>query len=284
VINNVVLLALFAAVLNTGNDILYRKASTDKPSSNPLYFYILSSAASLVASLGFIIGTDKAGWHYFINRDLFYGSALGVLSFITYILYLSSFTGDNTSVSVTIFRMNMIPSALLAVFFLGETISLRRGIAIFLCLASLLLLGSLRFGKLKDNRHLFLSLGAFLSGGVLNIVNKLAVINGGNTFRLLFIRFTVVVVLTGIMIIVRKSGVFDRKIIIYSILSGLFLMFSIYFTLEALKIGDVTLVLPVVQLSFALIAVISWIFFKEKMHIRKIFGVIIAIAAVLLIN
>lgn len=283
--NIAVTLALTAAAFNAGNDLLYRKASLISRNTGPLPFYFVSSAASSAIALGFdIFNSGGPGKLHFETVDLFYGGILGVLSFVTYILYLMSFSGDNTSVSVTIYRMNLIPGIILAVIFIGEVISLKRGLAIIFCVLSVLLLGSFRFGRLKDNRHLLLSIGALLSGGVLNFINKSAVIHGGNALNLLFVRFLVVSVLTGIFIIHKKSFKFDKKALKYAILSGLLLMIAIYLILEAFKTGDVALVLPITQLSFTLIVIASWIFFKEDMNVKKLSGIILAIGSVLLMN
>ena len=61
-------------------------------------------------------------------------------------------------------------------------------------------------------------------------------------------------------------------------------LISVFLILEALKVGDVALVLPITQLSFTLIIVVSWLFFKEKMSIKKIIGILLAIGSVFLMN
>ena len=220
----------------------------------------------------------------FSTPDIAYGIVLGALSFLTYILYLTSFSGDNTSVSVTIYRMNMIPGILLAVIFLGEAVDPRRGSAIISCILSVLLLGSWKFGRLKDDRHLLLSIGACISGGVLNVVNKAAIVQGGNSFNLLFIRFTLVFVLTGLFIIFRKAWTIDRKTVKYALFSGILLMLAIYFILEAFRSGDVALVLPVTQLSFTLVVFASRAIFKEVISVRKVIGKLQAVSSDLLMK
>jgi uncharacterized membrane protein len=280
-----VLLALAGAAFNTGNDLLYRKVSLISRNTGPLPFYLMSSAASAVTAFCLImLKSSRVRNMHFGTPDIVYGVILGVLSFVAYILYLMSFNGKNTSISVTIYRMNLIPGILLAVIFMGELISLRRGTAILSCILSVILLGSWGIGRFQDKRYLLLSICACMSGGVLNVVNKAAVTNGGNSFNLLFIRFTIVALLTGVFVLVRKTWTFDVKIIKYAILSGLALMFAIYFVLEALKTGDVGLVLPVTQLSFTLVAIASWLLFKEEVNAKKLFGVVLAIGSVLLMN
>ncbi|OGO80991.1 MAG: hypothetical protein A2Y21_00570 [Clostridiales bacterium GWC2_40_7] len=119
--NIAVVLALTGAAFNVGNDLLYRKVSIFNRGTGPLPFYLMSSAASSVFALGFIMFNSRGIRElHFGTPDLVYGGVLGVLSFVTYMLYLTSFSGDNTSMSVTIYRMNLIPGILLAMLFLGE--------------------------------------------------------------------------------------------------------------------------------------------------------------------
>jgi len=283
--NIAAILALVSTVFNTGNDLIYRKASIINREAGSLTFYLVSAATSSIAALVLNIITSKglAGMNYGAPT-LFYGLILGGLSFITFMLYLKSFSGENTSVSVTIFRMNMIPSILIAVAFMGETISLRRGIAIILCIISVLMLNSWKLGKLPDMRYLLPSLGAFLSGGVLNVVNKMAVGSGCNSFSLISVRFLFVTVLAGLCILLKKSFHFEKKAVKYAAASGVTLIMAIYFVLEALKTGDIALVLPITQLSFIMVVVISWLFLKEKMTKTKIIGIFLAVGSVFLIN
>jgi uncharacterized membrane protein len=282
--NTAVVMALTGVVFNAGYDLINRKASIINRKSGTWTFYLMASVSSCLVALLLNVLTKGMNGFSIGRQDLLYGIVIGIISSITFILYLKSFSGDNTSTSVTIFRMNMIPSIILAVFFLGETISLRRGIAIIVCIISVLMLNSWKFGKLPDMRYLLPSLGAFLFGGILNFVNKMAVTAGCNSFSLLFIRFLVVSVIAGTFILVRKSFYFDKKVVKYAVGSGMMIIGAIYFILEGLKRGDIALVLPITQLSFILVVIISWLFFKEKMNTVKIIGIFLAIGSIFLIN
>ncbi|MHB1483381.1 MAG: DMT family transporter [Saccharofermentanales bacterium] len=280
-----IILALTGAGFNSGNDLLYRKMAVINRDNSHLPFYFLSSAAAAIIAFFFVIlESHGISGIVFQAADIIFGLTIGVLSFFTYILYLTSFSGANTSVSVSIYRMNLVPGILIAVFFMGEIVSFKRSIAIICCLASVYLLGSWKSGKAADKRYLYLSIAACLSGGVLNAVNKIAVTHGADSFNLLFVRFLMVTLLAGIVIINRKSYNFENKTIKYAVFSGLFLMSAIYFILESFKTGDIALVLPVAQLSFTIIVIISWIFLKEKMSVRKISGIILAVLSITLIN
>lgn len=277
-----VVLALSAALLNTMNDLVYRASSMFAVKKKVYSFYFFSSLFAAIFSLIIIFTKERV--IRFSSIDFQYGVILGVLSFITYFLFLMSFSSSNTSISATIYRLNMIPGIILAVIFLGEDISLRRGIAIVVCLISIILFVGHNDAGTNYNKYFLFSLGACAVGGILNFMNKVAVQHGGSPLSLLFWRFSTVAILAVILLIIEKGVCFDKDIIKYSSISGFLLLMAIFFVLEALKKGDLSLVLPITQLSFALIAIISWVVLKEKTSLKKIFGVILAVSTILLIN
>jgi drug/metabolite transporter (DMT)-like permease len=284
-----VLFALAGAGFSATNDLIYRKASEVSRETNPLHFTLVasvtSSLAALVLSLVLSLTSSK-GFSVlsFGVVDLVYGAIAGVISFIGYLLYLLSFTGDNTSVSVTVFRMSMIPSVVYAMLFMGEAASLQRSVAIVLCVLSVVLLGSWKSGAHAGRRALWLGIGACLAIASLNEVNKMAITLGGDSFHLMGVRFAVAALLTCALLLLRRTGRLDRRILVYAVSSGLALMMGIYCILAGMRAGDIGLVLPITSLAFPLVAVASWVFFKETATPLKIGGVLLAVGAVLLIR
>lgn len=283
--NIAVVLALSSTVFNTGNDLVFRKASIINRESGSLTFYFIAAIFSAVAAFLMNIVSYRGFSGLSIDSPvLLFGTINGVLSFLTFLFYMKSFSGENTSVSVTIFRMSMIPSILFAILFLGETISLRRGIAILACIVSVLMLNSWKIGKLPDMKYFIPSLIAFFTGGMLSLMNKVAIGKGCDAFSLILVRFIVVSILAGMLLVIQKSFHYNKKVLKYAAASGFLLVMGIYLMLESMKTGDLALVLPIGQLSFVMVVVISWLFLKEKMTRIKIIGVFMAIGSILLIN
>lgn len=276
------ILALTGAMINTSNDFIYRKSGMGKEADSVYGFYFLSAVSS--AAFALILGFIKSGYFLFNTSEMIYGFILGILSFFAYILFLFSFNGTNTSISVTIYRLNLIPGIVLAVIFLDEAISFKRGFGIILCLASMLLFVRRTSKDNKLKKYLVCSIAACLSGGILNMMNKVAVMHGTDSFRLLFWRFATVALISGILFKFKKSKAIIVKDLAYPIISGLLLMLAVFCIIEALKTGDVSLVIPITQLSFAVVAIISWLVLKEKFHTIKLLGVLCAILAVIFIN
>jgi uncharacterized membrane protein len=67
-------------------------------------------------------------------------------------------------------------------------------------------------------------------------------------------------------------------------LSGFFLLLAIVLLMEAYKTGDLSVVMPVTNMSFIYVAVICRVFFKEKISLRKWIGIAVAVLAIILIN
>lgn len=277
-----VLFALLGAGLNSANDLVYWKSAIGRSVKEVYLFYFFSSLFSAV--FAFLSTLLMKGSFAIVTVDVLYGILLGVLSFCAYILFLFSFSGSNTSVSVTIYRLNLIPGIILAVIFLDETISWRRGLGVILCVVSMLLFaGKLRYG-LAQKKPLLLSLGACILGGVLNLLNKVAMLHGADSARLLFWRFLSVSLISGIILLTKRPARPALKDIKYAMISGLLLMLAVLSILTALKTGAVSVIIPITQMAFVIVALISWAFLGEKMTKTKLAGILCAVCAVILIS
>jgi drug/metabolite transporter (DMT)-like permease len=277
-----VVLALAAACFSAANDLIYRKSAISKKSKDVYFFYFFSALFSALGAL--VIGYVEKGSLRIEAVAVLYGVTLGILSFCTYILFLFSFNGHNTTVSVTIYRLNLIPGIALAVIFLGEVITLRRGLGILLCIVSMLLFTGKAIGENSERKYLLLSFGAFLLGGVMNVLSKVAVMHGAEPLQLLLWRFLTVAIISGMIFWSKKPEAFTLKELKYPFASGLLLMFSVFMVMSALQIGEVSVVIPITQIAFVLVAVISCIVLKEKMNPSKAAGILCAVLAVILIS
>ena len=278
--NQAIFIALTGAGINAANDLIYRKAAINDKGNSIYLFYFISSVSSALLALIFCF--IQNGYFLFDITDMLFGLILGVLSFTAYILFLFTFKGSSASITVTIYRLNLIPGIVLAVLFLGEAVTLRKGVGILLCVATTLLFSGK--ANIDDKKYFYLSIVACLVCGVLNMMNKVAVLKGVDSFSMLFWRFTVVSIISGAILLKKKPEVYKSKALISPALSGLLLMLSVFCTLSALKIGDVSVVIPITQMSFVFVATISWVAFKESINIRKIIGIFCSIAAIILIG
>jgi drug/metabolite transporter (DMT)-like permease len=276
------LFAIFGAALNTSNDLVYRRSAFGLDFSAILTFYFFAAISSLFfAAIGAMFNTGSLVGG---ANEILFGAGLGAISFCGYLLFLMSLAGGSTSVGVTIFRLNMVPAIVLAAFVLDERIGLERGTGILLCVVSIFLLaGSDKTSEGASVKQILLSIGACVFGGAATFLNKVAMNEGYSPFHLLFWRYVVVLLLSAVCLSVLRIWSPRRDHAKYATLSGFFMSASVFFILKALSSGDLSMVMPITQLSFVFVTIISWVFYRERISIRKVVGSCLAIVAVILI-
>jgi uncharacterized membrane protein len=62
------------------------------------------------------------------------------------------------------------------------------------------------------------------------------------------------------------------------------MLVSLFFTLTALQASEITLVIPISQLSFLFTAMFAHFFFKEKLSLLRVTGIAVAIASIAVIG
>ena len=280
--NKAVLFALVVVCVGALNDLIYNKNGIYHDKKRVFRFYLYASVFSALYCFIYIIivygGID------FLKSEIIYGTIIGIVSFATYLLFLLSFDGINASISITIFRMNLVPGIILAIVFLGEILTIKRTAGIILCLMGMLMFARRKKESTIGKKYLLLSICACLSCGVLNVLNKIVSQSGMNIFNIMLYRFLVVSLIAAIVMIFTKSKSGKCRNAGYSMLSGLLLMLSVLFTMQALKLGDLTVVIPITQMSFVVTAVVSCVLYKEKISRMKLFGIACCILSVVLIQ
>lgn len=271
------------SLVNTSNDLVVSKQASNPKGGGVLPFSFLSAVFSLLSAvvLMFIIPAGQTG-QFFAQADLIYGSIMGLLSFGTYYFFYKSFSGSNTTVAVTIFRMNMVPGIILAILFTSEEITLKRSLAIIACVISIALFSSWNFREQKFSIHLVYSIIAMLMGALLNLFNKIGVRSGGTPSKMMLFRFLVVILVTAVVLTRNKLWTFSRSSIKFAAASGFLLVMSIYLFMTAVKTSDISVIQPITQLSITFVALISWLFYGEAMTAKKVLAILLAFSTVLL--
>jgi uncharacterized membrane protein len=59
---------------------------------------------------------------------------------------------------------------------------------------------------------------------------------------------------------------------------------SLFFTLTALSMGEVSVVVPIASLSFIFTALLSFIFLRERLSVLKVVGIVLAAASITIIG
>jgi uncharacterized membrane protein len=124
----------------------------------------------------------------------------------------------------------------------------------------------------------------------MNIINKFALSAGSNSDSLLSYRYFVVAAMCLLTGLSAKHNITagltkaPKKLVMSAMLSGALMLSSLYMLYYALKTGDVSVVTPIVQSCFIFTSLLLFIFYKEKLSLRKALGIAFAIGCILVIG
>lgn len=270
---------------NTANDLVYKISAKHQGGRRLALFYLFQALFILLGSL-------VAVWLFRLGPILHpasiqFGIPIGVSTFVLYILVLMSLTRGEVSTNITIFRLNFVVSSILAVLFLRETLTIRKIAGLVLCCGAIIVLffATPRQDRAAHSGLLFSIPACILAGGV-NILIKIAFNNGALIAQVILFRYLVVAFLATLLFLIRrKQGdqESNRKVYLLSLLSGTAMMFALYFTFAAYRIGDVALVTPINQLAFVFSSAGAVLLLKEKMSYIKVLAIILAVASIVTI-
>ena len=177
--------------------------------------------------------------------------------------------------------MSFIVTAVLAIFFLQETITLGKIIAIGLAAFAILALSkSLHIETTSMWGVIQLIFATFLYG-LFGFFYKLAILAGAAPIGILFIQgisfITYAFILSYRQGLIKKS----RVVMIHAPICGILLSGSYLLLLMSLKFGEVSISFSIVQLSFVVTSILAIIFWKEKINILNVLGIMSAFMAVI---
>ena len=269
------------------NDFVF-KLFARKPRSRGLFVLVIGAAWSL-ASLC-LPGLRGASWQTTIT----WGLISGFFSVVGNLLLIEAMGKQSAGICSTIYRLNLalvVPGAwilfkenntLLQIF---GIIAAFAAVLFFLpgsknnCgndprearlgLIMVIIAAVMRAGMGLSYKYGF-NLGASANG--VNLVNAFCWIIGGGIYYLLRERKNPIL------------AVWDRKVSGYGILSGLFVFGIVFFMAHSVRLGNASIVLPIMQMSFVVTFVLSAVFLKEKLTIYKFFALLCGAAALLLLS
>jgi len=276
--------ALLGMLGNTGNDLLYKSSARHRGGRGIRLFYLLQAVFLIVFSLAGIVLFQLGALVH--RTSILFALPIGVLTFAIYMLVLRSLVEGEVSTNITVFRLNFVVSSVVAVVLLGETLTLRKIIGLFLCAAAIAVLFLSAPPQQRSSQSgLRFSIPACLLAGGLNIFVKTALNSGALIVHLILYRYVVVAVIAALFQLLhhrqREGG--ERRICLLALLSAAAMMFALSFTFAALRIGDVALVIPIIQLAFVFASVGAVLLFKERLSALKILAIILAVGSIVVI-
>ncbi|MBW1944082.1 MAG: DMT family transporter [Deltaproteobacteria bacterium] len=199
--------------------------------------------------------------------------------------FMRSVSLGEASVSTPIYRISFVITALVAILFLGEQMTIRKGIGFLLAAASIFFLSEFRFGSKAIPRDrttsILWALAAMTSVGLLNIIYKLGVSGGVAPAMFLHSQGMCFITVAFIYARLTQGGPrFSRQGWAHGFVASLSLSMGLIALLAALKIGEASVVTPIGQLSFVVSALMVTLWMGERFTKRKVAGLLLAVGTI----
>lgn len=191
----------------------------------------------------------------------------------------------NPGYSLVLSKSYVLFTSIVAVVFLGATLTLQKALAILLIVgfSALIMVNPKEAHKVKNNRWLWLSFGAFFGWGLLSLSSKYLFNHGVSTVPFLVYLYLIV---TFCIIIFSKVRLKDIKGITKShalLLGGIGIFATMFnlFQFEAIKVApNLGFVNAINAASIAVVTLFAVVLFKDELTLKKaigVFGVILGL-------
>ena len=285
-----IVLALASMVFQSLGDGVYKRSQVK--GAYPELFLVYQSYSFGLTSLALVLvfdvfRTDWIAWKY--------GPICGLVGFSAYYCFLTSLREGQVSTNTMIFRLSFVLTALLAIIFLGEAITLSKLIGLasaVLAVLSLTLLPRL-FSKpstkgaanstSSSTKSIAFAISAMLLLGILSFVYKLAASEGVPGPSLIFIQFAFFSPIAMLYTYFRDRFIWHPASVSHGLCAGVLLSLALILLVTALGRGDAGVVVPINQMSFVLVAVLAVPWFKELWSIWKTIAVAFAMLTIWLL-
>lgn len=288
--------AVTCLIFSACNDLLF-KFYARKPRSNGLFVSIIG-AVWFITVLPMLKGQPQ-DW----TSTLLWGCVSGLFSVGGNILMLEAMRTLDAGVCSTIYRLNLVPAVIGAALLLDETISIRTGIGIFCALLAVLgffpMTERKTAGKAALIGFVMMILASFMRAGM-GLSYRYGFLHGAEQSWVLLLNslfwcFGGVCYyrMRELSILNEKKSADPRALALsanlkklwgYGILSGC-LVAGICKTMAlSLSLGEAAVMLPIMQMSFVLTAILGVICLKEKIGLLKTAAIACGVAAVLILS
>jgi uncharacterized membrane protein len=260
-------------------DLIYKRAAMSGIQSRQFIMmqsWVYCSAVTIYAWLTGTLQPTAAG---------LWGSLAGLFALSAFYNFARSLQDGAVSTNAPIFRLNFTITAALAILLLGETLTLTKGVALIAALVAVwLLLAERGGGKTRSTAaSLVRVVIATISLGLANFLLKLGLQQGALPETLVSMQAWVFSSTATLLVLLS-----ERRIVVsgpvwrYSTPAALVLVTAFVVLAYALSLGPASVLVPVAQMSFVFTAVLGAVLFREPLNARKIIGLLIAAAALVL--
>jgi len=213
-----------------------------------------------------------------------WGSLAGVFVFIGFYNFIRSLATGSVSTNAAIFRLNFVVTAVLAIGFLGEPLTVSKVAGLVLALfATWLLLGAHDpNAPARDaaRRSLILVLLATLAFGAATFFHTVGLRQGASPETLVAGQAVLFMPLAMVFLYLVEGKIRPAPATWpYAATAAVLLLIAFLFLLSALTHGQASVLVPIAQMGFVVTATFGIVFLKEPFNLRKAAGLVAALAA-----
>jgi uncharacterized membrane protein len=248
----------------------------------PIGSYLLIQAPFFSATILFIIAIS--GGLKISALDIVYAGIGALFSFAAFTLMLHSLTHGYASINYAIFRLSLASSSAAAIIFLQEVVNLEKAIGILLAACSIFLFFYNPKQPTAFKKSMILAIIAMLFSSCYHITLKLATHVFSSTFSFLLLMSLFFFCLVVIYNVFTGKFNIPTTTFFYAPFNGVLMALGTLCGISALTRGEVSIVIPIIQLNFLITVILSVSFLKEKINIFQICGVSVAAIAIIVLG
>jgi len=276
-------LSLLSTFLFGIQNFLYKVSAAKKQNS----FIVTLALTITVAVASIIFFFVTRGKIVELNFLLLVSFLCAVFTVINSITKIEGLKFIPTSVFYPVIKASILLTLIASIFIFGEVLKLRQWIGIvFIIIVVILLSTQDKLEKIKNLKiGLFFAFGCVLANTAYNIVSKFAVakVNYNNFLGMMYI-FSVFLSLTSVKIFEKQKKMNTKSSLITGFIIGLFIFGGFLFGLKALTGGPLGLITVINSLSLVIPIMLGAIIYKEKLTLKRLLAVLLAIVAVIILK
>lgn len=260
-------------------DLIYKRAAAAGSPSRQFIMmqaWVYCPGVTLYAWLTDTLHPDAASW---------WGVVAGVFSLSGFYNFAKSLQDGAVSTNAPIFRLNFIITAALAIALLGEALTPAKVAALSCALVAVwLLLAERGTGKTRSTTASLARVGmATISLGLANLLLKIGLQHGALPETLVSAQaWSFSSLATLFAFLPERRLPLSAKTLRYSAPAAAVLVTAFVLLAHGLQAGPASVLVPVARMSFVFTALLGVALFHEHLNARKIFGLLIAAAALVL--